>query len=455
MAMISPYGDPNAHGPLNNSLCFQRYKNKVFLRAFPRPVPRYTGPSLLQRQKLTDAAKAYNLLTGASKYFYRKRAGQKMKTSRNLFMSAHMKKYLPSINTPIPARSIENIVIFNPAGLYLDEIEISIVNQFDFPAYMFWNPCNTKINNELVSNYGPNGIIEGGIDLVPGKFDQAIVQSNDTGVVRFPHSIFDFDQGYLCYWIKTNFNVIDGYAQDRTTITPITAFGLYLGRFMSYFYPLVPDSQMAFYRDAVLHALGGNTNLNWTSGTWTHFVYAWDKLKSLGWSSAVFMNGQLINSKIGTLFNFPLGDNTFNLLFSFGLGSYHWGDIILDDVIVSKSLDNLSSTLTSYESPGCSPSKEYGRIYDHENVYYKIDEVIDYGIQKIIISTPAGHPAHIPFRYLLGVEWKDQEGEVFNSVIRLPELTLGALETVELFLSRDWSVYWDKDFHRLACTNQL
>ena len=453
--MISPYGDPNAHGPLNNSLCFQRYKNKVFLRAFPRPVTRWTGPSQLQRQKLTDAAKAYNLLPRSSKYFYRRRAAQKMKTSRNLFMAGHMKKYLPSILSPIPARSIEDIVIFNPAGLYPDEIEISIVNQIDFPGYMFWNPCNTRINNELVSNYGPNGTIDGGINLVPGKFDQAIVQTNDTGGVRIPNTILDWDQGYYGYWIKTDFDVVNGYAQGRTNYTPITSIGETTGILWSFFYGSTGNYQMVFYKLGITNLLGGNTSLNWTAGTWVHFIYAYDKFQTLGWSTAIFMNGQMIDSKIGTLYDAAIGDRTFNLLFVPDRPDFHFGDIIIDDVIVSKSLDNISSTLASYESPGCSPSKEYGRIYDHENVYYKIDEVIDYGVQKIIISTPAGHPAHIPFRYLLRVEWKDQEGEVFNSVIRLPELKLDALETVELFLSKDWSVYWDKNFHRLACTNQL
>ncbi len=120
---------------------------------------------------------------------------------------------------------------------------------------------------------------------------------------------------------------------------------------------------------------------------------------------------------------------------------------------ISQSL--IDNIIANRNNEGFPFFNTYGTIYDNENTYQKGDDAIISDIQKITISTLAGHPAHIPFRYLMRVEWKNFEDEIFNSVIRLPELVMVPLETVSLFLSRDWSVYWDKNFHRIACTNQL
>ena len=459
MAMVSPYGDPNAHGPINSTFCFQRYKKKVFMRTLPRPVSRRTANQIIQRQKLSGAAKAYSLLTGDSKYYYRKRASQKSKTGLNLFMSGHMKSYLPSILYPIPAKSIESIVVFNPAGLYSDEILISIV-AYPGPAPVscvaWW-----KLEN-LLAEIGIDWTEAGTVEWRDCKFLKGVWNNSISNYLSLAENFFDPNQFIYTCWFKTDYAVINGVAQDAS---PYHGFFAWWKNNTNLVY-IDFHSTNGLYN---LFKIGGvNTSyictdaaLTFNAGTLHPIIFVHNQTGIAGGTDKyrIYFDGALIfNSTVAANNQTNTGATMYqNIIRGAVAIAYPFMGTIdnakiyndtaqetLDDIIAN--MENESWLLTQ---------AEYGYIYDSENIYTKVDEVLDLEYQKIIITTPSGHPCHIPFRYLMRVEWKDQTDEVFNSVIRLPEIILGEGESLTLYLSRDWSVYYDKNFHRLACTNQL
>lgn len=455
MATISPYGDPNAHGPLSRSLCFRRYKNKVLLQAFPNPVARSTAATLAQRQKLTDAALAYSLLPKASLDFYRKRSSQKQMTSRNLFMSADMKKYLPSILKPIPCKSIEDMVIFKPVGLYSDEIKISITNEDPFGGADLEASCIGWWKFEdVLAEIGTDFTEIGDVSWLPAKFNNGAATIDDADHLTagsgswFPSNNFAIES-----WIKTAFATEDGVPDDAGLHT---LFNWYSSISNNFYFRIGPTGTYFVNRvNGLSYYLPLITSINWDAATLHHLLLVYVQAKIGDDQQRIYLDGDLIeNRNLGApvqtqttgitqaLVNYNGVQNWTGL--EDNLRIYHNITQPLIDAIRSNKNNEDFSLLTCY-----------GHIYDTENIYTKEDEAVTPSIQKIIITTPSGHPAHIPFRYLIRVEWKNFEDEIFNSVIRLPELIMEASETIELFLSKDWSVYWDRNFHRIACTNQL
>lgn len=455
MAMVSPYSDPNAHGQINKTFCFQRYKKKVFMRTLPRPVSRNTADQIIQRQKLSDASKAYSLLTGNSKYYYRKRASQKSKTGLNLFMSGHMKNYLPSTLLPIPAKSIEDMVIFTPAGLYSDEIKISIVNEYH--PFSFHNKHGSldEIENSVI---GPDGVSTGLLTYDTAKFNKGVDNFSNTNFVTYPDAITQNNIA-VQFWYKPNWASTQGIRNNQ-----IIFYGTFFVDYFSFRWAKLTKQWVCRIYDDM-----GN-----------HSFYVFDPIAFI--PGDLFCLTLIVDPDAGPDEKMRLYHGDTELANHVYLGDHYlndnpwdWGEPIdlrfsrqnfYDDcngvVDNPKMINNTTQLVINsfLASRGTEefPSfynVEYGNIYDTGNVYTKVNEILDPSIQKIMISTPSGHPCHIPFRYLLRVEWKDQSDEIFNSVIRLPEIILGEGESLTLYLSRDWSVYYDQVFHRLACTNQL
>lgn len=455
MAMISPYGDPNAHGPINKTYCFQRYKSKVFLRNIPRPVSRNTAAQITQRQKFSDASAAYNLLTGSSKYFYKKRAAQKMMTSKNLYMSGNIKQYLPSILRPIPAKSIEDLVIFTPAGLYEDEILISVANSNDLHNTL---GSDHEIQN---SQLGKDGEVHGTLIYNPGKFYKGMFTNDLENYATFDHRPSTV-AGAIGIWFVAEENSSAAHRHlwsiDTRSVGDPSSDHMSLKWDVSKF--------AALFRKGGSGYLTVNTSItSYTIGQKIFFLLVYDKNGIAGGSNQIriYADDVLVGSSdvanripdwgiLEPLFHLGLAaldpPNRYNVCFNtLDNLKIHYAPAMTQAII-----DDIND---NRENENWNLFRNYGNIYDSENIYNKEGEMDEPDLQKIIISTPSGHPCHIPFRYLMRVEWKDSENEVFNSVIRLPEIILGEGESIDLFLSKDWSVYRDKNFRRLACTNQL
>lgn len=453
MAKVRPYGDPNAHGPLNKSICFRRYRNQVIMQTFPNPYDPASPLQLQQRAKLIAANKAWTMTKGASRFFYRKRAAQRRKTGKSLFMWAYMNQRIPSTHRPIFCKSIESMIAYYVAGTHPNEIEFLIFDDRPFPVDVMWNTLEDRQDNLLISNYGPDGSVYGTINQVPAKFGDGVVQGSLESGVRFVSSIMDSSEGYYCCWVITDFDVVDGRAVGTTYNNWIQCLGNFGTPFYTIFLSPTAQRQLRVDLGWYQYSFAGNTGINWTAGTPVHLAVAWDSTKQFGWSSRVYIDGAVVGEQLASYTPPAWGTSTFNLFSRPAVPDQAFGRIIIDDLLVSKSVLSLQYTIDNRQYPGSDPPNVYGTLLDNSNVYTKFQEVPDPYRQVIQISTLAGFPTDIPFRYLISVEWINLQDEIVNSVIRLPELRLEALQVVYLYLSRDWSVYWDEGLTKLACTN--
>ncbi len=455
MAKVRPYGDPKAHGKLNDSLLFRRGRCFVILQTNPHPKPSNSPGQIAKRNELIQANKSYSLLTQASKHFYAKRAGQRRKNRKTMFMWAQMNNRVPSTNIPILMKSIEDMVIYNPVGDQPDTIEFSIYNVGAFPALEVWNPLDSIPDGYIPSNTGPNGTIVGSLELVDGKFDNAARQSADDSALTFPDSVMNWEQGYYGFWIKTDFDMLLGYPQSMDELVFAMTYGNSTG-LMSFNFGLTPGNRIMGLRTVYQTLLlDGSPAATWNAGEWVHITYAWDRYATNGWTTAVFINGALAKSGTNPWINILPATRTFNILGPVTYSPAVWGRVVIDDLLISRDISNLFTVLQYINVPGARAIGFYASIEDNSNIFTKIQEIDTPVVQILRISTLAGYSADIPFRYLISVEWKNTEGETVNSVIRLPELQLEALQVIELYLARDWSVYWDPQLHRLACTNRV
>lgn len=466
MAIVRPYGDPNAHGSLNNSLTFRRYKNKVILQSLPRPRITYTPAQLTQRAKVTAGNKAYSLLTNATKFFYYKRAIQKATTRKGLFMHAHMRNFLPSTLRPIHCKSIEDMVIFNTAGFYPDNVEITIYNQpYSLPpepaaSCILWNQLQ---DTDLISQIGTNGTNQG-LSFVPGVWDDC-GRANAVGErAKFLNISINLNEHIMEFYINTDFDLINGIPSDGEhhliIDVPIAGTNPLNGRFLLYIHKtlgIIMYSTISGTFDCI------DNTTSWTAGTWHRFFCIISRSASFDGdkTQAIYVDNVETASSEQTFADQE--DRNYDVCIENAARNWSiWNQL-------DGEMDNLK--IYQYPTPALLEgilandqegwptiwdlTKYYGVVLDNSNVYTKLQEVETYALQVINLSTPGGNRIIIPFRYLISIQWLDENDILTHSEIRLPQLTIEALQSVELFLSRDWSVYWDKDFKRLACASRL
>lgn len=115
MAVIIPYGDPNAHGTIGGAISFRRRFGRVILQKKPSPVQPNTSAQIVQRNAFKSASESWNFLNAPSKPFYNDRGSMLGMTGRNLFTQAQLLPNLPSTGV-INGRKILAWQILNPAG---------------------------------------------------------------------------------------------------------------------------------------------------------------------------------------------------------------------------------------------------------------------------------------------------------------------------------------------------
>jgi len=370
-----------------------------------------------------------------------------------MYMWANMNSRIPSINTPIFCKSIESLIIYDLVGDQPDNVEFTIWNESHIPILMLWNPLDEFDGDEIPSTNGPPGTIAGSIDTVPGKFDNAIQATAADSGLTFPQTIINKEQGIISWWMTTTEDVIDGVMQNVTGNNRMIALGGLFFAFNFYFDITSTPGRVHMKFPWFSFSLQGDTRLTWAAGEWVHWIAAWHQVAGGNVNMELFFNDDLVAS-FTQPYNPPdFGTDTFNLLFRPGSPGEEWGKVIIDDLLVSKDYSYLQLVRDNYNTPGAREISIYGLIEDNRNEYWKLETVSQYGTQFIRINTSAGYSIDIPFRYVIAVEWINEDDEIVNSVIRLPELKMEALQSIDLYLSRDWSVYWDVGLTRLACTN--
>ena len=108
--ILTPYGDPNAHGTLGKTLIFQRRRGGVFVKPYKIPKDPKTSGQLAQRQLFVDASKAWFAISSQSRNFYNLKAYGTPQTGYNLFISTFLLNLLPS-TSPLLISDVEGATL--------------------------------------------------------------------------------------------------------------------------------------------------------------------------------------------------------------------------------------------------------------------------------------------------------------------------------------------------------
>jgi len=358
------------------------------------------------------------------------------------------------------------MVIFNTAGVYPDNLDISIYNKLDdyLPqpeaSCILWNQLQ---DTDLISQIGTDGTNHG-LTFVEGIWGDSARADANPEDAKFYNTTINLNEHIMEFYIKTDYDVVNGIPADAANHwlvdTPIAGTVPVNGRFNLIIHSV--------YGISMFSTKGGWLNCrdlttSWTAGTWHRIFCVISRSASFDGdkTQAIYIDNvetasseQVMVDQEDRAYDVCIGNiaRVINKLYPFdgeleNFKIYQYPTETLLAAIIQNDKEGWLTVgdLTQY----------YGSVLDNSNEYTKLQEVETYALQVIRLSTSGGNRILIPFRYLVSVEWKDQNDVVTNSIIRLPQLTIEALQTVELFLSRDWSVYWDRDFRRLASASRL
>jgi len=110
--LVTPYGDPQAHGTLSNTLTFIRRRGIVYARPYKVPKDPRSAGQITQRQLFFDAVASWHTLTSGTQAYYNNSAIGQSYTGFNLYVSLYMLGTLPS-STPVSLVSVTAAAIDN------------------------------------------------------------------------------------------------------------------------------------------------------------------------------------------------------------------------------------------------------------------------------------------------------------------------------------------------------
>jgi len=110
--LVTPYGDPQAHGTLSNTLTFIRRRGIVYARPYKVPKDPRSAGQITQRQLFFDAVASWHTLTSGTQAYYNNAAIGQSYTGFNLYVSLYMLGTLPS-STPVSLVSVTATTINN------------------------------------------------------------------------------------------------------------------------------------------------------------------------------------------------------------------------------------------------------------------------------------------------------------------------------------------------------
>lgn len=123
MAIVIPYGDPNAHGTIGGSLTFRRRFGRVVLEK--TPVPKYTNTPAqqVQRDAFKNASDLWYSYPYDSKAYFDTRGKELHMTGKNLFISAQLKSIMPLLTPPAFVKILQcqiiSVIESTPSTAYI------------------------------------------------------------------------------------------------------------------------------------------------------------------------------------------------------------------------------------------------------------------------------------------------------------------------------------------------
>lgn len=455
MAKVSPYFDPRAHGSLSDALTFRVFRGTTRLgkKNFPRNMK--TAPQLAQRAKFKAASDAYNILNPQWRTFLYDRGVSTWQRGRELYIRAHIRDTLPSTTHGIPMDSLENMVIFNTAGIDPTSIKLSV---FRPPLEYYTHLWNKHQDSNLISEVGPDGV-NGGATFVPGKWGNCARIDAIGEQVSYSGLLPGIDPNSFIYswWMNTDFEVINGQPQDSNFHTAYymgfstVAGGKY--NMMGIF----PNTHGVFISDDTSYKIE-NLTVDWPASTWHKFLMVRDRAANFDGSKtiALYLNGVEIGSTTTALaaYDTPTAD-TFRCGAQPNPNVPLLGNVDNPKLFGPVSPKLLEDALANQDTEDLGVPELMGTIYDSQNVYSPIVPTVEGPAYILSIENNLGNPERIPMDYLVTLNWFRAPDDYGTTKIRLPKLNMPGYGGVNLYISTDGSLYWDEAMTQLACTPRM
>lgn len=459
MAKVIPYACATAHGQLNRTLCFRRRGEKVVLGKIPRPVYTNSAGQQTNRIKFREGVQRYQLMNFDEKNFLRKRATQLPGNSYALWQSKYMNNRIWSHDKPIGIASISNMVIQDPAGEEINNALISIeavATSLQDIDCLFWNRLgsNYQVDN---SEIGDGGIRVGIIQYAPGEFDLGVYNTTPSNYIIFP-DVHALNKGIIEAWWVPYFSSTDqsfGVA-DFWTINRVPAQESFLVAWNANYW--TPKNTFFLYGDDNgVKCQYAFTPVPFSPGQKIHLEIIVDYSQGPGERYKILQDGA----------DLPIAQIYIDNPLSFtGIGvelitlwSLQGSQAVIDNLKLypETKWKNIIYQNSDYENfdPDPIPIEIYGTVQENNNEFIPGSTIDDAPAQRIVIINTGGYDLHIPFRYSVAVTWSGPGITDRTSVVRFPEMTVDVGETKVLYLSEDWSVYYDKKLIHLACTNKM
>ena len=225
MAKIIPFGDPNAHGSLADSVCFRRVRGGVVFQKKPNPRPSSTPAQLIQRASFTTSQGLWYGYDNGAKPFFGYRATMLGLTPRQLFCRSYLLNQLP-VYQQFNCDQILTGYLHNPTGRTFANTQLAfygwtsglvLLGQFNCDTGLFFNNLSQGVNcvfqSVNVLTTVPWGNYEG---FSFNYLDQ--LGATVTKTIRFKPGITDPTYGddfWLC--ADETFYIDNGYTSWVTT----------------------------------------------------------------------------------------------------------------------------------------------------------------------------------------------------------------------------------------------
>lgn len=455
MAKVSPYFDPRAHGSLSDALTFRVFRGTTRLGKKNRPRDPHSVGQLAQRTIFKAASNAYNQLNEQWRTFLYDRAVSINSRGREVFMRAHMKDTLPSTTPGIPMDALQNMVIFNAAGIESQSIKLSIFRPPLEDYCLLWNKHQ---NASLISEVGPNGV-NGGATFVPGKWDNCARIDAVGEQVSYSGLLPALDPNSFIYswWMYTDYEVIDGQPQDSNFHTAYhmgfntVAGGKY--NMMGIF----PNAHGVFISDDTSYKIE-NITIDWPAATWKKFLMVRDRAANFDGDKtiALYADGVEIGSTNVALaaYDTPTAD-----IFRIGAQANPnvplLGNVDNPKLFGPVSAKLLDDALANQDTEELAVAELMGSTYDSENIFTPVEPTVEGPAHIITIENNLGNPERIPMDYLVVLHWFREPDDYGTTKVRLPKLNMPGYGGVTLYISTDGSVYWDEAMTQIACTPKM
>ena len=455
MAKVSPYFDPRAHGSLADALTFRVFRGTTRLGKKNFPHDPRSAAQLAQRAKFKAASDAYNILNPQWRTFLYDRGVSTWQRGRELFIRAHIKDTLPSTTPGIPMDSLENMVIFNTAGIENTSLQISV---FRPPLENYTHLWNKHEDSNLVSEVGPNGV-NGGATFVPGKWGNCARIDAIGEQVSYSGLLPAIDPNSFIYswWMNTDYEVIDGQPQDSNFHTAFNmAFATIAGNKYNMM-GIFPNAHGVFISDDTSYKIE-NITVDWSAATWNKFLMVRDRAANFDGSKtiALYFNGAEIGSTTTALaaYDTPTAD-------IFRIGAQQnpnlplLGNVDNPKLFGPVSAKLLADALANQDTEGLPNPELMGSIYDTENIYTPAAPTVEGPAYIMSIENILGNPERIPMDYLVTLHWFRSPDDYGSTKVRLPKLNMPGYGGINLYIATDGSVYWDEAMTQIASTPKM